>query len=45
MADHFYMLQQVGRALDKLIGSFAIVEKVILSCMVFLPWNIVCVYE
>jgi Transposase len=45
MADHFYVLQQLGRALDKLIGSFATVEEATLSCMVFLPWNDVCMYE
>jgi Transposase len=44
IADHFYVLQQVGRVLDKLIGSLATMEEATHSCMVFLPWNDVCMY-
>jgi transposase len=44
IADHFYVLQQVGRVLDKLIESFATAEEAIHSCMVCLPWNDVCMY-
>lgn len=45
VADHFHVLQQVGEAPGRVIGSFATVEESTLPCMVYLPWNDLCTYE
>jgi len=45
VADHFHVLQQVGKALGKVIGSFTTVEEGTLPCMVYLPWKDSCTYE
>lgn len=45
VADHFHVLQQVGKALGKVVGSFATVKEGTLLCMVYLPKNDLCIYE